>query len=80
MDISSVKILKSVGNDKYDYLFKILIIGSSGVGKSSLLSRFTNNEFKIDSKTTIGVEFSTKLIQIDQKIIKAQVFYIFFID
>lgn len=73
MDISKIKILRSVGNDKYDYLFKIVIVGSSGVGKSSLLSRFTNNEFKIDSKATIGVEFSTKLLQIEDKIIKAQV-------
>ena len=44
----------------YDYLFKVVLIGDSGVGKSNLLSRFTKNEFNLESKTTIGVEFATK--------------------
>ncbi|MFS7888207.1 putative small GTPase, P-loop containing nucleoside triphosphate hydrolase [Helianthus anomalus] len=34
------------GEDEYDYLFKLVLIGDSGVGKSNLLSRFTRNEFK----------------------------------
>lgn len=59
--------------DEYDYLFKIVLIGDSGVGKSNLLSRFTRNEFSLESKSTIGVEFATKSIQVDGKIIKAQV-------
>lgn len=41
--------------------------------KSNLLSRFTRNEFNIDSKSTIGVEFATRSIQTDGKIIKAQI-------
>ena len=57
----------------YDYLFKVVIIGDSGVGKSNLLSRFTRNEFHLDSKSTIGVEFATRSIQHDSKIIKAQI-------
>lgn len=60
-------------DDEYDYLFKIVLIGDSGVGKSNLLSRFTRNEFSLESKSTIGVEFATKSIQVDGKIIKAQV-------
>lgn len=60
-------------DDEYDYLFKIVLIGDSGVGKSNLLSRFTKNEFSLESKSTIGVEFATKSIQVDGKIIKAQV-------
>ncbi|CAN1282584.1 Ras-related protein Rab11C [Linum perenne] len=40
----------------YDYLFKIVLIGDSGVGKSNILSRFTRNEFCLESKSTIGVE------------------------
>lgn len=60
--------------DHYDYLYKIVLIGDSGVGKSSLLSRFTRNEFDLESKSTIGVEFATRSIQVDGKIIKAQVF------
>lgn len=59
--------------DHYDYLYKIVLIGDSGVGKSSLLSRFTRNEFDLESKSTIGVEFATRSIVVDGKVIKAQV-------
>ena len=51
--------------EEYDYLFKIVLIGDSGVGKSNLLSRFTKNEFNLESKATIGVEFATKSITTD---------------
>jgi small GTP-binding protein len=53
-----------------DFLFKIVLIGESGVGKSNLLSRFTRNEFNLESKTTIGVEFATRNIIADNKLIK----------
>jgi GTPase SAR1 family protein len=43
------------------------------VGKSNLLMRFTKNEVDLNSKTTIGVEFATRSIQVDGKTIKAQV-------
>ncbi|SCU88320.1 LANO_0D01750g1_1 [Lachancea nothofagi CBS 11611] len=57
----------------YDYLFKIVLIGDSGVGKSNLLSRFTTNEFNMESKSTIGVEFATRTIEVEGKKIKAQI-------
>ncbi|CAL5412287.1 hypothetical protein CsSME_00030396 [Camellia sinensis var. sinensis] len=60
-------------DDDYDYLFKVVLIGDSGVGKSNLLSRFTRNEFSLESKSTIGVEFATRSIQVDDKIVKAQI-------
>ncbi|RQM28791.1 hypothetical protein B5M09_008208 [Aphanomyces astaci] len=60
-------------DDEYDYLFKVVLIGDSGVGKSNLLSRFTRNEFSLESKSTIGVEFATKSIQAEGKTIKAQI-------
>ncbi|KAJ3333939.1 hypothetical protein HDU93_008285 [Gonapodya sp. JEL0774] len=60
-------------DDEYDYLFKIVLIGDSGVGKSNLLSRFTRNEFNLESKSTIGVEFATRSIQVDGKTVKAQI-------
>lgn len=59
--------------EEYDYLFKVVLIGDSGVGKSNLLSRFTRNEFNLESKSTIGVEFATKSIKTDDKVIKAQI-------
>ena len=52
---------------------EVVLIGDSGVGKSNLLSRFTRNEFNIESKSTIGVEFATRSIQVDSKTIKAQI-------
>jgi len=60
-------------DEEYDYLFKVVLIGDSGVGKSNLLSRFTRNEFALESKSTIGVEFATRSIQVDGKTIKAQI-------
>ncbi|XP_031488641.1 ras-related protein RABA2a-like [Nymphaea colorata] len=59
--------------DEYDYLFKLVLVGDSGVGKSNILSRFTRNEFNLESKSTIGVEFATRAIQVDGKVIKAQI-------
>ena len=47
----------------YDYLFKVVMIGDSGVGKSNLLMRYTKGDFNIESKTTIGVEFATKSVK-----------------
>lgn len=48
--------------------------GDSGVGKSNLLSRFTRNEFNLESKSTIGVEFATRSIHVDGKTIKVSLF------
>uniref|UniRef100_A0A8D2KT98 Ras-related protein Rab-25 n=1 Tax=Varanus komodoensis TaxID=61221 RepID=A0A8D2KT98_VARKO len=52
---------------------EVVLIGDSGVGKSNLLSRFTRNEFNLESKSTIGVEFATRSIQVDSKTVKAQI-------
>ena len=59
--------------DNYDYLFKTVLIGDSGVGKSNLLSRYTKNEFHLGSKATIGVELAHKNVEIDSKKIRAQI-------
>ncbi|KAL1834941.1 hypothetical protein DCAR_0105187 [Daucus carota subsp. sativus] len=56
-----------------EYLFKIVVIGDSAVGKSNLLSRFARDEFDQNSKATIGVEFQTQVVQVDGKEVKAQV-------
>ncbi|XP_030637253.1 ras-related protein Rab-25b [Chanos chanos] len=63
-----------MGSDEaYNFVFKVVLIGESGVGKSNLLSRFTKNEFNHDSRTTIGVEFSTRTVQLRGLTIKAQI-------
>jgi GTPase SAR1 family protein len=41
-----------------------VLIGDSGVGKTNILSRFTRNEFCLESKSTIGVEFATRTLQV----------------
>ena len=66
-------LMSAKDNDDYDYLFKVVLIGDSGVGKSNLLSRFTRNEFCLESKSTIGVEFATRSLEVDGKTIKAQI-------
>lgn len=52
---------------------EVVLIGDSGVGKSNLLSRFTRNEFNLESKSTIGVEFATRSIKVEGKTVKAQI-------
>ncbi|KAK7343191.1 hypothetical protein VNO80_26155 [Phaseolus coccineus] len=56
-----------------DYMFKIVMVGDSGVGKSQLLNRFVKNEFLMKSKPTIGVEFLTRTVVMDHKLVKAQI-------
>ncbi|CAK0837090.1 unnamed protein product, partial [Prorocentrum cordatum] len=57
----------------YAYLFKYIIIGDTGVGKSCLLLQFTDKRFRTDHDLTIGVEFGARLITIDHKQIKLQI-------
>ncbi|KAJ4839109.1 Ras- protein raba3 [Turnera subulata] len=59
--------------EKIDYVFKVVVIGDSAVGKTQILSRFAKNEFCLDSKSTIGVEFQTRTVTIKGKVIKAQI-------
>lgn len=57
----------------YDHLFKLLIIGDSGVGKSSLLLRFADNTFSGSYITTIGVDFKIRTVQVDGQRVKLQI-------
>ncbi|XP_078492096.1 ras-related protein Rab-35 [Ciona intestinalis] len=58
---------------EYDHLFKLLIIGDSGVGKSSLLLRFADNTFSGSYITTIGVDFKIRTIEIGGEKVKLQI-------
>lgn len=64
----------------YKYLFKFIIIGNTGekkfnlgVGKSCVLLRFIHEEFRNNHEVTIGIEFGSKVIQIEEQSIKLQV-------
>jgi len=59
--------------EEHDLLYKVVVIGDSGVGKSNLIDRYTKDTFREETKTTIGVEFGHKTIRIDDKVIKAQI-------
>ncbi|WCJ21215.1 Ras-related protein Rab-2A [Euphorbia peplus] len=57
----------------YDYLFKYIIIGDTGVGKSCLLLQFTDKRFQPVHDLTIGVEFGARMVTIDSRPIKLQI-------
>ncbi|KAI5346863.1 hypothetical protein L3X38_014742 [Prunus dulcis] len=60
-------------DEECDYLFKAVLIGDSGVGKSNLPTRFSKDEFRLDSKPTIRIEFAYRTIKVGHKCIKAQI-------
>ncbi|XP_063900221.1 ras-related protein Rab-14-like [Zophobas morio] len=57
----------------YSYIFKYIIIGDMGVGKSCVLNQFTLSKFMADIPHTIGVEFGTRIIEVDGQKIKLQI-------
>ena len=59
--------------ESYDLLFKLILIGDSSVGKSNILLKYLKNEFDQNSRATVGVEFGTKNLMINNKKIKIQI-------
>ena len=60
-------------DERYDYLVKLVIIGDTAVGKTNILLRYVNEEYKMTHITTIGVDFKIKTINIDGIKIKMQI-------
>lgn len=58
--------------DEYDYLFKVLLIGDSSVGKTSVLLRYVDDKFNAEFQTTIGVDFKVSTFLMNGKNIKLQ--------
>jgi len=58
---------------EYEYLFKLLLIGNSGVGKSCILMRYADNSFTENFFNTIGVDFKIKTISLNDQVIKMQI-------
>ena len=56
--------------NRSDLLFKLIIIGDSAVGKSCLMQRVTTNEFVEDHEVTVGVEFGTLMLRLEDQIFK----------
>ena len=59
-------------SQEYEYIFKLILIGNSGVGKSSILNRYMHQTFKESYKCTIGVDFLMKSLEINGKTVKLQ--------
>ena len=57
----------------YDLLFKLLLIGDSGVGKTCILFRFSDDAFNASFISTIGIDFKIKTIELDGRKIKLQI-------
>ena len=57
----------------FEYIYKYIIIGDSGVGKSCILMQFTQNEFDVNKENTVGVEFGNKIIEVDGQPTKLQI-------
>eukprot|EP01029_Cantina_marsupialis_P021444 TRINITY_DN512_c0_g1_i1.p1 TRINITY_DN512_c0_g1~~TRINITY_DN512_c0_g1_i1.p1 ORF type:complete len:202 (-),score=28.51 TRINITY_DN512_c0_g1_i1:160-765(-) len=62
-----------MSKDKYDHIFKLVIIGDSAVGKTSIVQRFIDNSFDEDGSPTIGVDFGVKYLDISGKRIKTTI-------
>ena len=64
---------KRGGGNKFDHLLKLLLIGDSGVGKSCILLRYSDDSFTGSYITTIGIDFKIKQIKVNDSKVKLQI-------
>lgn len=62
-----------MADEEYDMIFKVVLIGDSGVGKTNILSRYVRDDFSIETKSTVGVEFGSKVLKVNNTNIKIQI-------
>ena len=67
---NEIKVFTRNKNEKADFMIKLLLVGDSGVGKTSLLVQFTEEKFSENYITTIGIDFNTKIIPVGDKKVK----------
>ena len=65
--------MQYMNDDSYDYVFKILIIGDSGTGKSSVILRYTDGMYSNQYISTIGVDFKIRTHVVENKVVKLQI-------
>jgi small GTP-binding protein len=63
----------STGANKKKVLLKVIILGDSGVGKTSLMNQYVNQKFSTQYKATIGADFLTKEVVIDDRVVTMQI-------
>ena len=64
---------KTMEDESYEIMVKVVLIGDSGVGKTNIMSKYLKNQFREDSKATVGVEFGSKQFSVEGHQIKAQI-------
>lgn len=69
---------KDGGDQNYDYMFKLLIIGNSSVGKTSFLFRYADDNFTSAFVSTVGIDFKVKTVFHDKKRVKLQIWVCLF--
>ena len=59
--------------DSYEFMFKLVLVGDSSVGKTNIMGKYLKNEFREDSKSTVGVEFGSKEFIIENHTVRVQI-------
>ena len=62
-----------MNTESYEFMFKVVLVGDMSVGKTNIIAKYLKNQFNEDYKTTIGVEFHSKIAKVEGHVVKAQI-------